>query len=549
MLWKKESAKDDALYVDFLAKVKAADFDYDLNVQKQMLRQMPAIVRQSVFEPPTEKSEQKAEQTREFGNSTFKTGDWHKSMEWYNECLCSAPERSKNIPFAYANRASCFLKLKMYAECLIDIENAKQAGYPTELMPKLDQRKANCLKEMEGGQQQQQPKPSQKQFIEQLSYEPNENFPSMANVLNVTKDGAGKYSVIANEDIDVGQIVVAEKALFGSPHPRCCLRCYICLKSTTNLVPCKKCTKAMFCSADCQSNRLHEYECGVKFGHNRFGTSVMATLRSILVAIDLFSSADALMNFVEQTQKCDELVPATMKDATSQYRAYIKQETCVGKLYGNELGFCIAPIYKKLMSVESIKTMFQTKARTRFLQHLIGNHLLVTSGTASDTGRRHDESQVYMIMKYFQHSCTPNMISIPMNGRLLFITTRPIKKGEELFDSTESRKRDCCENKHRITCECKCCKGIAERVTPEQRRKMASDPNFKYIMAAGEPSKLKNHHEEKLQTTINKCVQFLKEYGHVAWCVEIDKVMSKYRDFLRAKYDPYVIYSMAMHHN
>lgn len=125
------------------------------------------------------------------------------------------------------------------------------------------------------------------------------------------------------------------------------------------------------------------------------------------------------------------------------------------------------------------------------------------------------------------------MMSVPSNGRLVFITVRPIKKGEELFDSIESRKRECCGNDHqRLVCVCKLCKGIVKRPTFQQRREMSADPNFKCIMTIGKPSEWKAYDEEKLQSTIDKCVIFLERYGHVEWCNEIEKVIEIYRELV-----------------
>lgn len=193
---------------------------------------------------------------------------------------------------------------------------------------------------------------------------------------------------------------------------------------------------------------------------------------------------------------------------------------------------CIVPIYKKLMGIPSIKQMFRAKKHDRFLQHLIGNHSIISP----ETGRQHDAREVYVMMKYFNQSCAPNTVSVVSSGRLMFIAARPIKKGEELFDSTESRKRECCGNKH-DSCACELCKGTGKRAAAAQRRKMASDPNFKHITAIGEPSSWKKYDEEKLQTAITKCVAFLKEYGRAEWCDEIEKAMHLYRDFVKMGFE------------
>lgn len=210
-----------------------------------------------------------------------------------------------------------------------------------------------------------------------------------------------------------------------------------------------------------------------------------------------------------------------------------KQKSCTDDFKAEEMGDCIAPIYKKVMGVQSIKQMFQAKKHERFLQHLIGIHSLLSP----ESGRNHDQSENYVMMKYFNQSCAPNTITVVVNGRLLFITARPIKKGEELFDATKSRRRDCCGTDKHGTCECKLCKGTGKRATPAQRRQMAYDPNFKHIMEVGEPSRWKKYDEEKLQTTINKCVAFLKEFGRAEWCDEIEKVMNVYPDFVKMGFE------------
>lgn len=75
----------------------------------------------------------------------------------------------------------------------------------------------------------------------------------------------------------------------------------------------------MFCSAEWQSSRLHEYEFGIKNNTTIFGKQLMALVRSVLAAISLFPDADALMNFVEQIYESDDVPPATMTDEKSQY--------------------------------------------------------------------------------------------------------------------------------------------------------------------------------------------------------------------------------------
>lgn len=91
------------------------------------------------------------------------------------------------------------------------------------------------------------------------------------------------------------------------------------------------------------------------------------------MTINLFSSADALMDFIEQICKSADQLPATMKDTLSQYHAYFKLRHFENDM-GNNLAVCVAPIYKLAMVSEPIKEMFRAKKHARFLQHLIAHN-------------------------------------------------------------------------------------------------------------------------------------------------------------------------------
>lgn len=136
MQWKKESQQNhDAFYVDLLAEGTG---HWTLRVQLEENHPLRSG-----------KSYEIALQQRNEGNTAFRASKWLDAIELYGNSLRFARPTSEHISLAYANHASCFLKLKMYGKCLKDIELAKEAGYPERLMPKLDQRKANCLQQMQ----------------------------------------------------------------------------------------------------------------------------------------------------------------------------------------------------------------------------------------------------------------------------------------------------------------------------------------------------------------------------------------------------------------
>lgn len=301
----------------------------------------------------------------------------------------------------------------------------------------------------------------------------------------------------------------------------------------------------MFCSAECQSSRLHQYECGIYPGSSKAGYRTMRDLRCIFKAIDLFANVDELMDFVEQTNKSPDQLPATMTDEISQYYAYFKLRHCDNDM-GDGLGICVLPTYKLAMEIAPIKHMFRMKKHERFLQHLIAHNLFINPESSRDLLNEYDQhSLINVMMCYFNHSCSPNLISVPSNGHLTFITARPIKKGDELFDSTGSRKRECCGKCDTPTAVCmcvRCKKGLGGKSLPTEKQEMYCDPNFKEIMAIGAagPSKVQAYGESKLRATMDKCVMFLKEFGHTDWCNEIELVIKVYQELTRTVFRQYL---------
>lgn len=82
-----------------------------------------------------------------------------------------------NMSKAYSNRSACFFLLKMYKECMADTELVLKNGCTPLMMPILDQHDSECLKRIEG--EDQQPPQSSSKF----SFDPDEKFPCMADLV------------------------------------------------------------------------------------------------------------------------------------------------------------------------------------------------------------------------------------------------------------------------------------------------------------------------------------------------------------------------------
>lgn len=539
MLWKKESPAPDAMYID-LFKLTHYNMEVELNVM---------IRNEKDLRPHYQKDDKIAEKNRLKGNASYRAGEWSLAMAYYNESLRFVESGSQHLmSFAYANRASCFLQLKMFEKCLNDIELAVAAGYPEEQMSKLEKRRAECLQRMESGEQ-------SRRIGAKLSFPPSPDFPDMANVLHVETDPtSGRTKVVAKQDIDVDQTIVVEDALFPYLHEQFGWKCNVCLKAYENLTPCSNCATALFCS-NCQGHVLHGYECGLNMcGEGEFNRDMLHYVRIILSTIGMFGTIDELMAFVEthlQPSHDGNGQPKQMRTELrdlSKYQVYLNTavpKKSIDKIYDGDdtraLG--IYPVFRTVLQVPHIRAMFQTQKRLRFLMHLIGQNLLnfpdfthfasLKFTKMSDPNSVSFDAGFYQMEKYFQHSCYPNTLAVVGNGQQAMITARPIKKGEQVFASCipialepADERHKLCLNRIGVKCECKRCQGVTAEKS--QRLEMLKNPVYRNFL-----SRLEQNNSTGYDEIIDDdCVKLLRNFGRMNWCDEIKKVLQVYQGAL-----------------
>lgn len=436
-LWAKEWVPNPS-YVDLFASLRVTP-----------------VFRESILELAVSNHQKKdalAVQYRECGNKFCDAKDYKAAIEQYNKSLCYAENGSVAFSLAYANRAYCFMELKLYDECLLDIDLAIKAKYPEKSMLKLEKRREICLKLMDASVKRTPIKP-------QLSFEPSDKIQCMANVLAIEKNDEFGRHFKAKCNIPEDRIILIEEPLMKLVNRTSIYkRCHSCLKQYTNLIPCVTCTKALFCSGECSSGaRFHKYECNMK--HRKFfdgslggnaENCVKFVLRAVLNGLETFASSAELMDFVEFLRADDDVNQVVLADGSF--------ESMLGVLLAHHHTYnhiaaqakiliisCIA--YDYIMSHPELKMNFSTAKTQRFLMHLVtqfasaysGNNILLQdwSDNWSDI-MEHDSmgtfgAGLFNVSSYINHACMPNVIRLTTSDHMILKTIRPISKGEQIF--------------------------------------------------------------------------------------------------------------------
>lgn len=524
LLWKKETRHESALYVDILHKLLPELHFICSNDDKKYFQITEDIINSHVR---SEKNDTKSMGYRKQGDALFQQAKWIEAMTCYNRCLCLAKIGSVNMGIGYAKRAQCFFKLKMYEECLMDLDLARFSNYPREHYNLLQMRETECLKLIADGAE-------TVSIVPKLSFQPNESYPEMANVLKIERGPNKNWFIVATKDIKVGEVVIVEKS-FISTYNKSYQKCCVCSISLTNLLPCNKCSKVLLCP-NCNENILHKVECDAQVLFCRKYQSVSDTFRSILLAMDLFDDADKLMEFVEPIIATDlSSIPQKINDQMSKYCAFLH--------FANQDAFdwkddaaMVFIIYSALMGHGTVNQYFSTERHRRFLMHLVFHHLCamkcsVFNSTVLGFDNVTEKSDCLIIGTNFGHSCAPHLTLQMIDGHAVMITVRPIKSGQRVLLSQNDMiiLEDVEERQHELQqdfgwkCDCERC--IMEMTTSNviiHNPQMFTDPDFQFIL-----HQINNNDAQTDE--IMKCAEnFLNKYGHQKWDDLLDMIFLCY---------------------
>ncbi len=535
LLWKKESNELGSSFIDITKKTRK-----EFHISSRLAAEEKEFFKK-VSNSTCRKVTELSVSHRKNGNVKFMQQSWLEAMELYNKSLCYAEIGSENVSMAYANRSACFFHMGLYEKCLRDISLAEQAEYPQHLMPKLEKRRSDCLELMKTVDR-------RDEFIPKLSFDADPNYSGMANVLQIERnDFYGRY-VIANQDIDVGKTVLIEEAFLlttSSTKPK---SCYTCAKISMNFISCDQCNYAMFCGSACmEKNDFHQMECKCD-GFQLLDVPIQHLLRSIFVALNMFPDVDQLMDFVENTVKISaKHVPATISDPKSKYRSILKLNVFMTPLHRSCFLPEICKLYSTWMCFPALKQLFPTIRKQRFLLHLIGHHICAINSNAFSI--QGDQFFTFIIQSYFNHSCIPNLVRFECENKTICTTTRPVKKGDQLFvfylgyemKDAQAKAKFLDEN---FGFQCKCGKCVS-MLSNNWRPIIPSDPECHNILIRfrfNEQAILNNQNKEMRTELISECIKCLRKYGAEAGKFEIGPIEGTFGKLLEIEANGRLLY-------
>lgn len=543
LLWKKESTKNNAFYVDIFNGVRSMDI-YDAINESNSNQKFCYLPK---------KDSKLSIKYREEGNQFYVRKNYKKAIEMYNKSLCYAEINTENVSFAFGNRSLCFVEMKMYGQGLTDIQLAKDANYPERLMHKLDNRKATCLEKIEGENRQTSNFPK-------LSFDADSEISSIANILKIKQNDQYGRHIVTESDIEIEQTVLIEKplsdVLIGSEYSRCAH----CLKENMNFVACKKCVNAMFCNENCENNPYHRYECDMfkLFGWETdgyFRNMLQFIVRLVLTGVTLTSilNVDELMEVVAGCINASEANKIIIAEDTirSKFETLVQLSCFIStekELYDISIQMaCVA--YDLLLECAEIRQLFSTVTYRRFLMHLT-IHLSgifktnrqslaeINSFSIMGDSVEHFGLAIYNLRSYLNHACTPNVVCLSYDNVSVCKAIKPIKKGEQLFidymetdlDTRRTVRQGQLKAIYGFSCGCELCLLSGETLTSTVLMKSDSDyvfveRNFRSVMIT--------RNQNVLRAMKEKSIKFLKKWGRSKPCQELLLVQQHLTVFLQ----------------
>lgn len=446
-LWCQEKAPNDNLYVEIGSTESNGLARNDIKLRKNNVT---------------------ADEWRVKGNKFYAKSKYHDAMAFYNCSISYAESDTESLAYALGNRSSCFFQLNLFQECLIDIERAKEAGYPSLQISKLNAREQECKEQLK------QAKNNESYVREpQLDFDEHKEHRGVAGCLNIVKNEAFGRHLVTTRDLQIGQTVLVEMPFAFKHEPMDSVnadiydpfvdkhriiqhdrsgkntfgRCMYCYVECVNLIPCKSCAGVLFCDRVCMKKAYHQYDCMMPDNSRKETFGVV--LRMLYRTNDAFPCANELIRIVKLLLTGANVNGLKNRDQTD-FAMIFRLPTNSGNQWSRNLKvarIATMSVFDRVMLFPEFNEKFSSLEHRRFLKHLILHlfHVAEHAINASEYWLERDDQTLgsfslrtfgngmYPFGCYINHSCTPNLCWYFVDHRLICRVIRPIKKSSQLF--------------------------------------------------------------------------------------------------------------------
>ena len=381
-----------------------------------------------IFSSPKQKSS--FIEFKSIGNMYYAGREYRKALICYNKALCHAVKGSEDVGVLFSNRSAVAFEMKLYPECMKNIQLARENNYPKDNLLKLKKREEKCMEMISSMKT--LPNGNDSENLIDLLYG-SLQWPYMIDCLEIVHKKNENPYLITKRDLKAGDMIAKDKPFVGIlSENNLNINCFNCMKECIlDLIPCDKCALVMFCSENCKESgfQVHQYECGI-IDHmiSVFGWKSLKEhnkCRALFKALSIFNgSVENLMEFVNETNKSSqEMITLEM---CNNEKAFLKAICSINNRSDDDLYieyfYSFYPKIKEMMANKDFRkfvTMF-----TKTIPVVIKTELITLTKM---NGGYHPLELVLSL------SCAPNVFSFILNdSKIIYSVQHPIKAGEKL---------------------------------------------------------------------------------------------------------------------
>lgn len=224
----------------------------------------------------------------------------------------------------------------------------------------------------------------------------------------------------------------------------------------------------MFCSKSCMTaaDCFHRFECQtLDVNPDEENDIFEFAHRAVFEALGMFRKIEKLQMFVEECGQAKTVFDFDLSKGDEKMIAKNLLKV-VNSLQRNPIPKNLQPLMDD--HVKLMKSITKNPKQQKFLDEFMRRQmeiLITNTFGMTDSDGEIVGSGTFPLSSLFNHSCAPNVVRVTVDDKLVFITSRPVTKDQQLFvcyrsnflaSTKEERQREIFKS-YRFKCSCEAC--------------------------------------------------------------------------------------------